>query len=88
MKVAIISNVVEDEIINLDGETTISVGGPPFYCGLTARKYGIEVSLITKFGQDLDIQYLDLLKKNNIYFLKKTFVKLKIYSQAKIIQGY
>jgi sugar/nucleoside kinase (ribokinase family) len=68
MKVAIISNVVEDEIIDLDGEITVSVGGPPFYCGLIARKYGIDVSLITKFGKDLDIQYINLLKKNKIYF--------------------
>lgn len=66
MKLAIISNVVEDEIIGLDGGVTISVGGPPFYCGLTARKYGIEVRLITKFGKDLDIEYINLLKRNNI----------------------
>ena len=100
MKVAIISNVVQDEIINLDGETTISVGGPPFYCGLTARKYGIDVSLITKFGKDLDIQYLDLLKKNKIYFdtttptelpttrfvLKNTGVSRELFLKSKCAQ--
>lgn len=68
MKAAILSNVVVDEIVSRDLKSSQSLGGPAAYCGITARKFGFDITLFTHFGKDLDPQYLDYLKNQGISF--------------------
>ena len=68
MKAAILSNIVVDEIVSRDLESSKSLGGPAAYCGITARKFGFDTTLFTHFGKDLDPQYLDYLKNQGISF--------------------
>jgi sugar/nucleoside kinase (ribokinase family) len=68
MKAAILSNIVVDEIISRDLKSSQSLGGPAAYCGITARKFGFDTTLFTHFGNDLDHEYLEHLKKQGITF--------------------
>lgn len=68
MKVAILSNIVLDEIVSRDQKLSRSLGGSAAYCGVTARKFGFETTLFTHFGNDLDNQYIDFLKNQGISF--------------------
>lgn len=66
MKLTIISHLVRDSIVDKTGSMTFSIGGPPCYCGLTARKFGLDVLLITKFGKDFPNQDLQFLRNKGI----------------------
>lgn len=68
MKVAILSNLVVDEIVPRDMKSSQSLGGPAAYCGITASKFGFDTTLFTHFGKDLDTKYLEYLKKQGISF--------------------
>ena len=68
MKVAILSNLVVDEIVSRDMKSSQSLGGPAAYCGITAKKFGFDTTLFTHFGKDLDTKYLEYLKKQGISF--------------------
>lgn len=68
MKVAILSNLVVDEIVSRDMKSSQSLGGPAAYCGITASKFGFDTTLFTHFGKDLDTKYLEYLKKQGISF--------------------
>jgi sugar/nucleoside kinase (ribokinase family) len=68
MKVAILSNLVVDEIVSRDMKSSQSLGGPAAYCGITASKFGFDTTLFTHFGKDLDTKYLDYLIKQGISF--------------------
>lgn len=68
MKVAILSNLVVDEIVSRDMKSSQSLGGPAAYCGITASKFGFDTTLFTHFGKDLDPKYLEYLKKQGIKF--------------------
>lgn len=57
-----------DEIKSSDGTVTESIGGPPCYCGITSRRFGFDVSLATKVGNDLPKRAHDILQKNAITF--------------------
>ncbi len=66
MKLAILSHLVKDSIVDKTGSLTFSIGGPPCYCGLTARKFGLDVLLITKYGRDFPYEDLNFLKDKGI----------------------
>jgi len=66
MKATILSNLVIDEIISADLNSTQSLGGPAAYCGITARKFGFDTTLFTHFGKDFNSEYLEYLKKEGI----------------------
>ena len=68
MKVAILSNLVVDEIVSRDMKSSQSLGGPAAYCGITASKFGFDTTLFTHFGKDLDTKYLEYLKIQGISF--------------------
>ncbi len=68
MKVAILSNLVVDEIVSRDMKSSQSLGGPAAYCGITASKFGFDTTLFTHFGKDLDTKYHEYLKKQGISF--------------------
>lgn len=68
MKVAILSNLVVDEIVSRDMKSSQSLGGPAAYCGITASKFGFDTTLFTHFGKDLDSKYLEYLKNQGICF--------------------
>ena len=68
MKVAILSNLVVDQIVSRDMKSSQSLGGPAAYCGITASKFGFDTTLFTHFGKDLDTKYLEYLKIQGISF--------------------
>ena len=65
MKITIVSNIVKDKIILENNKTTYSLGGPPCYCGLTAKQFGAKVRLVTKFGKDFNDNELLFFKNSN-----------------------
>jgi sugar/nucleoside kinase (ribokinase family) len=66
LRIAIASHIVLDTIKSTDGRVTESVGGPACYCGITSRRFGFDVSLVTKVGNDLPEELLDMLQENDI----------------------
>ncbi|HJU95783.1 MAG TPA: PfkB family carbohydrate kinase [Nitrososphaera sp.] len=66
MRIAIASHIVLDTIKSTDGRVTESVGGPACYCGITSRRFGFDVSLITKVGNDLPEELFHTLQDNDI----------------------
>jgi sugar/nucleoside kinase (ribokinase family) len=42
------------------------MGGPPCYCGITARRFGFDVSLATRVGKDFPAQMHQLLRDNDL----------------------
>lgn len=53
-------------IKSTDGRVTESVGGPACYSGITSRRFGFDVSLVTRVGNDLPIESFNLLQNNDI----------------------
>lgn len=66
MKIGIASHIVLDTIKGTDGSTTESIGGPPCYCGLTARRFGFNVSLATRVGRDFPDNARKILRDNDL----------------------
>jgi sugar/nucleoside kinase (ribokinase family) len=66
LRIAIASHIVLDNIKSNNGTTTESIGGPPCYCGITSRRFGFDVSLATKVGNDLPKHLHNMLQKNDI----------------------
>lgn len=58
MKVAVVSNCALD-VVHLKDSIYEQVGGDALYSGLTAREFGADVSLQTRFGSDFPVSYLD-----------------------------
>ncbi|MFQ6135252.1 MAG: hypothetical protein ACE5KU_05500, partial [Nitrososphaerales archaeon] len=65
MRVTVASHITIDTITS-DRIQTTTLGGPPSYAGLTAKKMGGEVSLLTKYGEDLPEEYLLWLIRNQL----------------------
>lgn len=55
-----------DKIKTNDGRLLESIGGPPCYCGITSRRFGFDVSIVTKVGRDMPRELCDMLQKNHI----------------------
>ena len=66
MRLAIISSLVLDSILDGAGNVFESLGGPASYCGLIARRFNFEVTLVAKIGTDFPQQYNRLLLAENI----------------------
>lgn len=66
MKIGIASHVVLDTIQGAGGIVVESIGGPPCYCGITARRFGFDVELATKVGGDFPDNKRNVLRDNNI----------------------
>jgi sugar/nucleoside kinase (ribokinase family) len=66
LKIGIASHVVLDTIKAADGSVVESMGGPPCYCGITARRFGLDVELATKVGGDFPEEQRNFLRDNNI----------------------
>jgi sugar/nucleoside kinase (ribokinase family) len=66
LNIAIASHIVLDKIKSTDGTVTQSIGGPPCYGGITSRRFGFGVSLVTKVGSDLPKELYNMLQKNGI----------------------
>jgi sugar/nucleoside kinase (ribokinase family) len=66
LRIAIASHIVLDKIRMNDGRTLESIGGPPCYCGITSRRFGFDVSLVTKAGRDIPRELHNTLQSNNI----------------------
>jgi sugar/nucleoside kinase (ribokinase family) len=57
-----------------DGRMLECVGGPPCYCGITSRRFGLDVSLVTKAGSDLPKEVSKTLQNYNIMLGDDIFV--------------
>lgn len=66
MRLAIISSLVLDSIQDAAENVYESLGGPASYCGLTARRFNFDVTLVTKIGTDFPQQYKQLLLAESI----------------------
>lgn len=66
MKIGIASHIVLDTIKDAEGRTVESMGGPPCYCGITARRFGFDVELATRVGSDFPEEQRNLLRENAI----------------------
>lgn len=66
MRIGIASHIVLDTIKSADGSVTESVGGPPCYCGMIARKFGFGVSLATRVGRDFPQEMYRMLRDNDL----------------------
>ena len=66
MKIGIASHIVLDTIKSADGSVSQSLGGPPCYCGMTARRFDFGVRLATRVGRDLPQEMQKLLRDNDI----------------------
>jgi sugar/nucleoside kinase (ribokinase family) len=66
LRIAIASHIVLDKIKSTDGTVTQSIGGPPCYGGITCRRFGFGVSLVTKVGSDLPKELYNVLQNNGI----------------------
>ncbi len=55
-----------DVIRSADGETAESIGGPACYGGLTARRFGFNVSLATRIGRDFSPVGHKMLRENDL----------------------
>jgi sugar/nucleoside kinase (ribokinase family) len=66
LRIGIASHIVLDTIKGIDGSISESMGGPPCYCGITARRFGFDVSLATRVGKDFPAQMHQLLRDNDL----------------------
>jgi sugar/nucleoside kinase (ribokinase family) len=66
LKIGIASHIVLDTIKGTAGRVVESIGGPPCYCGITARRFGFDVELATKVGGDFPDDMRNVLRDNNI----------------------
>jgi sugar/nucleoside kinase (ribokinase family) len=66
LRIAIASHIVIDTIKSTDGRVTVSLGGPACYCGITSRRFGFDISLVTKVGNDLPEELFHMLQNNGI----------------------
>lgn len=66
MRIGIASHIVLDTIKGVDGSVAESAGGPPCYCGMTARKFGFGVNLATRVGRDFPQAMQKILRDNDI----------------------
>ncbi len=66
MKVCIASHVALDEIIDLEGEKTESLGGPVCYGSLLAKTFNFNAFAATRVGKDM-VGKLQLLRDCNIF---------------------
>jgi sugar/nucleoside kinase (ribokinase family) len=68
----VIGHIAKDTIIR-NGSKTYSIGGPPFYAGIAARRMGGNVGIVSKIGRDLEEESLDIFKQMGIQTsIKKT----------------
>ncbi len=58
-------HITIDTLISGSIQTT-TLGGPPSYAGLIARNLGADVSLLTKYGEDLPEEYVAWLNRNQL----------------------
>lgn len=66
MKIGIASHIVLDTIKGADGIVVESMGGPSCYCGITARRFGLDIELATKVGGDFPEAQRNFLRDNQI----------------------
>ena len=71
MHLAIIGHIAIDTIVR-KGSQAYSLGGPPCYAGLTAKRLGCDATLVTKIGADFPDEYLLWLARNSINFARNS----------------
>ncbi len=67
MRIGIFGHIAIDTISSKNFEIS-SLGGPPCYAGLAARRLGCDVTLVTKVGIDFPDEYSVWLARNSLNF--------------------
>lgn len=72
LKCLVIGHLVIDYVVKNRINIRRALGGAAAYCSLALRKYGAEVSIVSKVGEDFPNEYLLFLARNgiNISFIK------------------
>ena len=84
MKICIASHVALDEIIDLRGEKTESLGGPVCYGSLLAKTFNFNTFAATKVGNDM-MGKLQLLKDCNIFLTENQIDKSNPTTKFRLI---
>ena len=71
MKLCIASHVALDEIIDLEGEKTESLGGPVCYGSLLAKTFNFDTFVATRVGNDMSGK-IEMLRNSNIFLKDKS----------------
>jgi sugar/nucleoside kinase (ribokinase family) len=66
LRIAIASHIVIDKIRTTNDIVFESLGGPACYSGITSKRFGFDVALVTKVGRDFPGELFEILKNNNI----------------------
>ena len=85
MRVTVAGHITIDTIIS-NRIWTSTLGGSPSYAGLTAEKMGGQVSLLTKYGDDLPEEYLLRLKRNRLKIPEDSLSTTHKTTQFRIVQ--
>ena len=84
MKICIASHVALDEIIDLRGEKTESLGGPVCYGSLLAKTFNFNTFAATKVGNDM-MGKLQLLRDCNIFLTENQIDKSNPTTKFRLI---
>lgn len=71
MHLAVIGHIAIDTIV-VNSKEVSSLGGPPSYAGLAAKRLDCDVSLVTKVGADFPDEYLLWLARNGLNFAENS----------------
>jgi sugar/nucleoside kinase (ribokinase family) len=84
MKICIASHVALDEIIDLRGEKTESLGGPVCYGSLLAKTFNFSTFAATRVGNDM-VRKLQLLRDCNIFLTENQIDKSNPTTKFRLI---
>ncbi len=84
MKICIASHVALDEIIDLEGEKTESLGGPVCYGSLLAKTFNFNTFAATRVGNDI-VPKLQLLRDCNIFVTENQIDKSNPTTKFRLI---
>ncbi len=84
MKICIASHVALDEIIDLEGEKTESLGGPVCYGSLLAKTFGFNSFVATRVGNDIS-GIVEMLRNSNIFLTDNQIDKTSPSTKFRLI---
>lgn len=87
MRLGIASHIVSDLIHDADGRIVESIGGPPCYCGITCRRFGFDVRLLTRIGSDLPVDMRQTLRDNDLILTERQIVNTPTTKFRLMIEG-
>jgi len=87
LKIGIVSHIVLDTIKGTNGSELESLGGPSCYCGITARRFGLDVELGTKIGSDFPDDHKSFLQDNGISLKEEIHIAKDANTTRFLLEG-